>query len=134
VIAELRERRAVLQQEVGAAEGPGGEHESVARDGPYGQLFDPLLALHRPGVVDVADRIPALRTRSEGLHLAAREDRGALAQRRVGEIVEVERVLRAVVAADVALAAEAAGRPHAPMDVLGLVEDRLCESRCPLVR
>ena len=55
-----------------------------------------------------------------------------MAQRRVGQVVEVERVLASVVAADVALAAQPARHSHATVEVRRLVEDRLGERRLPV--
>ena len=76
--------------------------------------------LPRLEVLEVADLVAALPRRRDRDRLAARADRAAVLQRELAQEVEVERVLGALVAADVALARERARAAHPPVQVLAL--------------
>ena len=112
--AETRQGRSVAQQEQRGAEGARGEDEPVAPHGVRGEV-DGRLAV-ATGVDDVDDLVAAALERAEPPHLVAGPDVGTvvLRSRQVGV---VEGVLRAVVAPQVALAAQPAGDPGQPVDV-----------------
>ncbi len=133
-LAETREVRAVLQEEERGPDGPAAEDEPVGGDRPLGERRAARLALDRFAVVDVADCVASAWPRSERLRLASRSDVHAVAQLREREVVEVECVLRPVVAAEVALAAEPAGQPGAPVQVLLAADDRYPRHGCAAVR
>ena len=122
-----REAGPVLEQEVRAAERARREDEAIRGQHVLGRRRPSRLALDGSRVVDVADHVPAFRPGRERLHLAADADVGSVPELREREVVEVERVLRAVVAAEVALAAHPAGLAHAAVEVRLLAADRLAE-------
>ena len=118
---------AVLQQQVGGAEGaraehdPRGPHRAVDGRPPTGAM--PAVP-HLPSAVDGA----------EALHLVQCPHIGAVVGRG-RDVGVVERVLRTRVAADVALARERARVPHAPVDVavrLGLDRQELPDLAVPV--
>ena len=120
---------AVAEQQVRASERAGREHEVVRRHRDARKHARVGLApLVLVGVLDVVDGPAAALARLELAHLAAGADLGAVVPRG-GQVVVVERVLRAVVAADVAFADEPAGLPRAPVDVGPLLLDRLSRNR-----
>ena len=111
-VAQPGEVLAVAQQEVGGAVRAGREHQAVAGDRvprqPAGLLLD---VVH-----DEVDLVAALGPGPDRLHLVQGAQVGAVVLGR-GQVVVVEAVLGAVVAADVALAAQPAGRTRRAVQV-----------------
>ena len=126
--AQAREGAAVAQQEVRGAERAGAEHQVVAGDRAQRRRAPVVL-----GGIDVLERgvmhgVAATLAWLEAAHVAQRAQFGAVVGG-VREVVVVERVLGAVVAAHVALAAQLARRAAAAVEVLELLDDRLARHR-----
>src|SRR5439155_18350605 len=117
---ERRKRIAVAEQQEGAAECSCREDERVGRDRRRGRLRPFAAGL----VYDVVDLEAAAVAGPEGLHLATRPQLAAMALGRA-QVVVVERVLRPIVAADVAFADEPARVTGATVQVRVLLADRL---------
>jgi hypothetical protein len=132
--AHARERAAVAEQQVRRAQRPGAQHEAVA--GEPEQRRRPAVLLRHSGFSierRVADRVAATVERFQRPHVGERADLGAV-MLGMGEVVVVERVLGAEVAADVALAAQLAGHAVAVVEVAELLLDPLAGNRgLPLV-
>ena len=105
----------------------------VAGDGPQRRRAPVVLGGRDVLERRVGDGVAAAVAWLEAPHVAQRPQLGAV----VGgmrEVVVVERVLGAVVAAHVALAAQLARRARAPVEVLELLHDRLAgDRRAPFV-
>ena len=126
----LAEVRPVAQQQVRGAEGAGGQHEPVAGDDPgrLGVGVDRGVRVLQVAL-DVVDFVAAGWPRADGLDLVAGAQVGAVVLGG-GQIVVVQGVLGAVVAADVAFAAQAAGGARAAVQVAVVrVHDRQPDAR-----
>ena len=111
--AQAREVVPVLEKKEGGPEGACRQLEAVRTDGRQRQrACAGRSSLVLGKVSDVADRVPAAGARCEPADLTAIPQHGALVLGQ-GQIGVVEGVLRSVVAADVTLAAEPAGRWYA---------------------
>src|SRR5215211_2819492 len=136
-LAQTRQSRAVFHQEEGGAERPCGQDQTLARDP---SLFQGgrvrLLALALEVVLDVVDGVSSPIEGLESLYLAERSDvcRARLMNRR-RDVGVIERILASEIAANVTLAAEAAGGTRhlaAQLDrmvVLALLFDRRAHYR-----
>jgi hypothetical protein len=120
-----------LQQQEGRTHGPGGEDQPVCGERLSGQAGGVCpLALPLRLVPHVADRISSAASGLELLHLTPRQDLGTQPLG-LGEVIVVEGVLGPVVAADIALADQAAGvaRTRAPLYVPEPIANGLARSR-----
>src|SRR5215212_1454454 len=128
--AEMREGTSVLQQQECGTQAPGRKDQAVSGDGMEGQAGGiRLVPLPLWIVVDVVDRVPSTIAGLERLDLATCPQVRVvllLGSRQVGV---VEGVLAAIVAAEVALAGEAAGVTRPAVKVGMLLTDRFAWHR-----